>query len=430
VGLQGYLTVLRVRRAVVAAVTAVCVSFAAVLTFTATPQYLARAGVFLSANVGRTAAQLSRGTDYSRNLARTYAEVATSRVVLDPVIGQTGLHLTADELARKVTARAPLRTVMVEIAVRDSSAERAAAIADAVAVQLSSVIADLTPAGPSPSSPVLARTVTPAAVPSRTVYPRTTLNLTLGLLLGLLGGAVLAVAVDAYAARLTSRLSVAEVTTAPVLGTVSADLRRLPTVRRRRRRLWPTGPTIELWTAFTALRDRRRLRTVVFTSALDDAATSLATSDLATAMARSGAEVLLIDADLHRPGLSGRLELPETTGLSSALTGKGQWSDAVRRVPGTTLWVLPAGPQLPDPGALLGSVRMAELLADLVGRYPLVLLKAPPVLRVAEGLALSRLVDGVVVVADGRWMRRSQLAAEVAALSLVNAELVGVVLVG
>ncbi len=431
-GLSGYLAVLRARWAMVAAVTAVCLAFAAVLSFAATPQYVATAEVFLSVKVGGTAAQLSRATTYSQDLARTYAELATSRTVLEPVIRALRLDLTTDQVAAMVTARAPVREVVVEIAVRDSSPGRATALANAVATQLSRVGAELAPQVSDRSLPVQANTVTPAVVPTFAVYPRKALNLALGLVLGLLAGVVLAVAVDAHAARMAGGHGIAELAAAPALGVVRArrGRRGLARLSRRLGRGHPEGPTDQLWAAFGQLRDRRRLRTVLVTSALDDGATSLAASELAIAASRTGAEVLLVDADLQRPNFSGRLRLAGGDGLSSVLTGKRRWTDVVRRVPHSTLWVLPAGPEPPDPSALLGSDRMAGLLAELAGRYPLVLLKAPPVLRVADGLALSRLVDGVVVVAESRGLLRSRLADEVIALRTVGAPLLGVVLAG
>jgi Mrp family chromosome partitioning ATPase len=71
---------------------------------------------------------------------------------------------------------------------------------------------------------------------------------------------------------------------------------------------------------------------------------------------------------------------------------------------------------------------MERLLKDLVERYEMVLLIVPPVLRIPDGLLLSRLVDGVVVVADERSMARTTLAEEVDAVDSAGGRVLGVVL--
>jgi len=247
-------------------------------------------------------------------------------------------------------------------------------------------------------------------------------NLVVSLVLGGLLGVAVAVVVESRRVPVDGLEDVARLTSAPVLGNVSLWRPKRPNLRQ------PDDSAAQLHATFSRLRSEGAIRTVVLTSGVKGAATSIATSELARGTARAGLEVLLVDADMRRPPLSGG-SVRGFHGLSCALTGERGWTEMITRIPGTMLSVLPPGPPPPDPAALLSSERMSTLLAEASLRYELVLLKAPPVLRVSEGLALAQLTDAVIVVADEPDMSSMRLSAAVGALRRVGANLAGVVTV-
>lgn len=108
----------------------------------------------------------------SRNLARTYAEIARSRTVSQQAIDRLGLDLTVTELERKLTASAVRDTEIISLKVQDGDPGRAAAIANAVAAafqerirsyMMTENITVVDPAVPS-ASPVKPRVVMDTAV--------------------------------------------------------------------------------------------------------------------------------------------------------------------------------------------------------------------------------------------------------------------------
>ncbi|TFV32578.1 hypothetical protein E4K10_22325 [Streptomyces sp. T1317-0309] len=122
----------------------------------------------------------------------------TTRQVTAPVVEELGLHTTPEELASRITARAPLNTVLIDITVRDTRALRAARIANAVADRFTSVVERLeTPkrlsgsgkSSRSRTSPVSLGVTQEAVAPTAPVSPRPVLNLAAGVLAGLLLGA-------------------------------------------------------------------------------------------------------------------------------------------------------------------------------------------------------------------------------------------------
>ena len=60
--------------------------------------------------------------------------------------------------------------------------------------------------------------------------------------------------------------------------------------------------------------------------------------------------------------------------------------------------------------------------------YDVVLIKSPPVLRVADGLLFCRIADGTVVVADEPRMESDDLSEELHALGVADAVVLGIVL--
>ncbi|MEA2538585.1 MAG: tyrosine-protein kinase [Chloroflexota bacterium] len=72
----------------------------------------------------------------SQRLSTTYATVATTRPLLENVIKQLGLSETPEDLAKRVSAEAPLDSTLLTIRAEDGDPARAAALANALASQL------------------------------------------------------------------------------------------------------------------------------------------------------------------------------------------------------------------------------------------------------------------------------------------------------
>jgi protein-tyrosine kinase len=123
--------------------------------------------------------------------------------------------------------------------------------------------------------------------------------------------------------------------------------------------------------------------------------------------------VLLVDLDLHRPGVAALLDLPADQGLEEWLAGSGQIAGRFWRIQGIDrLSVLPAVAPTPASSELLASPRVRELLHDLRSRYEdrLVLIDLPPALLSDGVMTLAPLLDAVLVVGCEGRTRREDLA--------------------
>jgi capsular exopolysaccharide synthesis family protein len=92
------------------------------------------------------------------------------------------------------------------------------------------------------------------------------------------------------------------------------------------------------------------------------------------------------------------------------------------------LWVLPSGPQPPNPSELLGSRRLEAVLESLKRSADLIVLDSPPALAVADASILASCVDGTLLVVDSGHTRAGSLQRAKESLSRAKTNLLGAVL--
>lgn len=168
-------------------------------------------------------------------------------------------------------------------------------------------------------------------------------------------------------------------------------------------------------------------KVILMTSGFPEEGKTLTAINTATAFAQMGEKVLLIDADLRRPQCHKLLQLAEYVGLTEILTGNRTVEDVVRPTSIDRLFCVTAGSMRPNPGALLGSKRMAELLSELRQNYDCIVVDSAPVIPVTDTLHLANVVDGVLLVAGPRTAKED-VRKVCSRLFQVRATILGVIL--
>jgi capsular exopolysaccharide synthesis family protein len=152
-------------------------------------------------------------------------------------------------------------------------------------------------------------------------------------------------------------------------------------------------------------------------------------ANLAFALALGGSRVLLIDADMRRPGLHKTLGLQNELGLSHLLTGQSRVREVVQRTADPNLFAITAGRTPPNPSELLSSERMTQMLANLsMGPFDWVVVDTPPVLAVTDAVIVAQKVAGVVFVIGSEMTRRVHAERALETLQSGRARSIGVVL--
>lgn len=142
------------------------------------------------------------------------------------------------------------------------------------------------------------------------------------------------------------------------------------------------------------------IRSILVTSANASEGKSTVASHLAVAFARSGASVLMIDADMHNPTQHELFGIPNENGLADQLSSVGSAEIVTELASGEGLLsVIPAGSTAVPPADLLRSVNAQEFIEKLSYAYDLVIIDSPPLRPVADTLPLARVADATILVA-------------------------------
>ncbi|HEY2433855.1 MAG TPA: polysaccharide biosynthesis tyrosine autokinase [Vicinamibacterales bacterium] len=155
---------------------------------------------------------------------------------------------------------------------------------------------------------------------------------------------------------------------------------------------------------FTSAAEHTRIIAITSSQPLEGKTTT--TANLALALALGGARVLVLDADMRRPGLHKSLGVPNEIGLSHLLQGQARVRDAVQRTAEPNLLMISAGRTPTNPSELLGSERMNNFLINLErGPFDWVIIDTPPVLAVTDAVILTPKLSGVVFVIGSEMTR-------------------------
>ena len=171
------------------------------------------------------------------------------------------------------------------------------------------------------------------------------------------------------------------------------------------------------------------IRTILVTSSIPGEGKTVTAANLAAVFAQAGRRVLLVDADLRKPGVHALFDLPNSSGLTTILRNSEANLDAIAHpTEQEGLRVLTTGPLPPNPAELLGSQRMRMVLERLQDAADLVVFDSPPLLAVTDAAVLSSFLDGTLLVIDAKRSRRRAVRPAKDALTRAGANVFGVVL--
>jgi capsular exopolysaccharide synthesis family protein len=251
-----------------------------------------------------------------------------------------------------------------------------------------------------------------AMAPQSPTKPRVTLNILMGLVLGLAGGLGLGLIFE----NLDTALYKAEEIEAV---TQLAALAKIPAANKEKRFVFQDifSPLAEAFRGLATnvqqinLGRTLKRKVLLVLSAEPNQGKSLIVSQLALCLAESGRTVVVVDCDLRRPTLHRLFMLPNKCGLTDVLEQKVPLEKALQKSlyrDYQSVWVLSSG-RLPEyPTKLLGSAEMADLIHRLALEFDYVLLDTPAMLGTADVTALIQKVDGYLwVVRQGHASREA-----------------------
>ncbi len=248
------------------------------------------------------------------------------------------------------------------------------------------------------------RIVSAATLPLRPSFPRKSMLIAISIMAATVIGGISAFLVDLFSTRKAGTLE--EI--AAVCGAAGlAVIPRLSASERRRAAPPKAGSylaaTLQRLANSIAFRCMKRTPQVtVFMSAFPGEGKTVLATLYARAMASGGKQVLLVDADLRRCGLTETIAAGAGHGLAECLTGLAL-KDCVVRDQASGVDVLATGGVQGDPGMLLTAERVIDFLATARHDYEAIIIDTAPVMVVDDALQLIAQADATVLVA--RWNR-------------------------
>ena len=150
--------------------------------------------------------------------------------------------------------------------------------------------------------------------------------------------------------------------------------------------------------------------------------------NLAYMLAESGSRTVLVEADLRKPTLGQKLNIPRVPGISNLLVSRMDYKTVVQHCAlAPNLGIITSGEIPPNPSELLASVRMEELIKQLKQDYDYIVMDLPPVNVVSDTLAVSKCLDGIVMVVRSCLSDQHMLSEAMRQLEMVNVRVLGFV---
>ncbi|MGD0862578.1 MAG: polysaccharide biosynthesis tyrosine autokinase [Candidatus Limnocylindrales bacterium] len=344
---------------------------------------------------------------------------------IDADLQATQDQITADQAQVETLTALPNRTAQQDVDLQTLESQL---------ITLQSTYATLLSFSSGNASNVLS-VIEPAVPPTSPVSPKVLLNTLVAALLGLLLAAAVAFTVESLDDRVKDADAVQEVAGLGTLGTIALmrsgrgqrELYRLAAL------LYPRSGVAE---AYRTLRTNiefasvdASIRTLLVTSSIPGEGKTVTAANLAVVFAQAGRRVLLVDADLRKPGVHLIFDLPNAHGLTTLLRSDEVGLDAIaHETEQENLRILTTGPLPPNPAELLGSQRMRTIIERLKSGNDLLIFDSPPLQVVTDSAILSSVLDATLLVIDARHTRRRSVLQGREALTKVGATVLGAVL--
>lgn len=172
-------------------------------------------------------------------------------------------------------------------------------------------------------------------------------------------------------------------------------------------------------------------KSLVITSCVPSEGKSTTAINLAVSLAQTGARVLVIDGDMRRPTVHSSFGIENRGGLSNILSNEMSNAETlalIQKEKVSGLYLLTSGPIPPNPAELVGSEQMRKLLIELGSTFDHIVIDTPPIASFTDGVLLSAIADGVILVIHANECSRKLIQRSQQALQEVRARVLGVVL--
>jgi len=250
--------------------------------------------------------------------------------------------------------------------------------------------------------------IEPARNTNIPIKPKPNMIWLIALGLGLLLPMALAYLLDMFNDKIETESDIASGTSTPVAGIVAFSSKKESVVVHSHSRSAIAEMFRLLRANLNFIASGHSIQTLLMTSSISGEGKSFIALNLGMTQAISGKKVLILELDLRKPKQELYIGMEERSkmGISNYIVDEHvSLNDIIQQIPQhENMYVIASGPKPPNPGELILSPRLRELMLELREKFDFIILDAPPVGLVADALQLADLADASLYVVRQAWL--------------------------
>ena len=171
----------------------------------------------------------------------------------------------------------------------------------------------------------------------------------------------------------------------------------------------------------------KELKTINIVSTAPSEAKTSTIANLANVNAQLGKKVLIIDLDLRKPSLHHKLGIRNKFGVNDLLNGVATLKEVLIEYD-ENFSVITSGTKALYNNELLQSDHLKDFLKDMKENFDLVFIDCPPVRFISDGIIISNLCDGTLLVVEYNAICKKEIMKSYEQLKAVDANVVGTIM--
>ena len=172
----------------------------------------------------------------------------------------------------------------------------------------------------------------------------------------------------------------------------------------------------------------KRNKSILVSSSNPQEGKSISASNLASVLANSGKQVVLVDADLRRPNLDIVFGINKSPGLTDVIIDDFDIEQIIKPTVVDNLFLIPAGTQVPNPSEILGSDSFKNIFKTINSEFDYVVIDSPPLNSVVDAVTIAELIDQILIVIKVGSTKKREIRQSLELLSVVENKIAGFLL--
>jgi tyrosine-protein kinase Etk/Wzc len=244
---------------------------------------------------------------------------------------------------------------------------------------------------------------------SSMLKPKEQNNYLLALLFGLLIPAISILIIDSLNNKVIDKTDVVKRTDAPIIGFINHNETKseIPVHEKPGSTLAESFRSIRTNLKFLVKETNNPV--IAISSTVSAEGKTFISINLATIFAMLGKKVLLVGLDLRRPRIHRVLDIENSKGISTFLSGENEFSDIVKATGIKNLFYAPSGPIPPNPAELIATDKMNDFIEQARRQFDLIIIDTPPIAIVTDALLITSYVDAYLLVVRQRYTSKNTL---------------------